>query len=178
MAVREIIQLGDQLLWNKSETVTGDLFTELESLITDMSDTLVDFKRKRGFGRAIAAPQIGVLKKVIYIQMPDRKLNGAMINPEIIEKGDNTIELWDNCLSFPDLVVKVRRFEKIKVQYKDVSGREQILEASGELSELLQHEIDHLDGILAVDRTDSSKDFMTLLHWNRFEKRVSNKTLV
>ena len=81
------------------------------------------------------------------------------------------MELWDDCFSFPDLMVRVSRANQIKVDYQDDRGLKQTLEAEGDLSELLQHEIDHLDGILAVQRAISPQAFSTRAEWERALRR-------
>jgi len=91
----------------------------------------------------------------------------ALINPEITWASRDKMELWDDCFSFPDLMVKVERAEQIRVAYLDAEGKQQMIEAKGDLSELLQHEIDHLDGILAIQRAVSPTAFATRTEWER-----------
>ena len=90
---------------------------------------------------------------------------GPLINPEIVWASDSRFELWDDCFSFPDLMVRVSRAVQIRVDYQDDRGLKQTIEAEGDLSELLQHEIDHLDGILAVQRAISPQAFATRNEW-------------
>jgi peptide deformylase len=96
---------------------------------------------------------------------------GPLINPEIVWEESRKIELWDDCFSFPDLMVRVLRAAQIRVEYQDERGEKNILEASGDLSELLQHEIDHLDGILAVERAISPQSFSTRKELERLQQR-------
>ena len=159
MAVKHILMLGDPLLWSQCSPVKGILAPSIGGTIRDLRDTLADFRKKNGFGRGIAAPQIGVLKRVIYIHFPKAKIDGAFINPKIIKKGRAKIQLWDDCFSFPNLLVRVERAREIAVAYLDESGSKHTLLAAGDLSELLQHEIDHLDGILAVERAIDGRSF-------------------
>jgi peptide deformylase len=149
MPVREILLLGNETLWKPAEPVTRVESRETRDLIRDLAETLGDFRQRKGFGRAIAAPQIGVSRCVIFVNVGQPM---PMINPMITHVSEEMMELWDDCFSFPDLMVRVRRHQEISVTYRDEHGRLQMLNASGDLSELLQHEIDHLDGILAVDR--------------------------
>ncbi len=165
MAVREIIQLGNPILWAECAPVESVGEDGLSALIRDLDDTLAAFRTANGFGRGIAAPQIGVTKRVIYVRMTDGSFDGPMINPQIVWQSDNRVELWDNCFSFPDLLVRVSRAERIRVTYGDLAGHTHLLDATGDLSELLQHEIDHLNGILAVDRALSPKAFATKAAW-------------
>ena len=167
MASRDILHLGNPTLWQKSERVSDISTTETAVLIRDLSDTLASFREATGYGRGIAAPQIGSLKRMIFIRMQPAGFAGPLINPEIVWASDQTMELWDDCFSFPDLMVRVERAARIRVEYADERGANQIIEAEGDLSELLQHEIDHLDGILAVDRAISDKAFATRAEWQR-----------
>ena len=170
MAVKEILQLGNPVLWEKSIPVDNVFSEETKSLIRDLDDTLSAFYETHGFGRAIAAPQIGVLKQVIFVCMQPSGFWGPLINPEIAWVDRRQIELWDDCFSFPDLLVKVSRAEQIRVEYLDENGKKKILRVQGDFSELLQHEIDHLDGILAVQRAISPKVFSTRKEWERLQK--------
>ncbi|MEP7270600.1 MAG: peptide deformylase [Acidobacteriota bacterium] len=149
MPVREILQLGDPRLWLPSELVTDPTSEKVREGCGDLAATLSDFRLRCGFGRAIAAPQIGWLQRVIFLNTGEPT---ALINPRILSASEERMELWDDCFSFPDLMVRVTRHAQVLVRYSDVTGRETEIAASGDLSELLQHEIDHLDGILAVDR--------------------------
>ncbi|MEW6051033.1 MAG: peptide deformylase [Candidatus Zixiibacteriota bacterium] len=160
MAVRPILQLGNPLLWRVSEPVTDISSLDLPALINDLQNTLADFRSRFGFGRGVAAPQIGILKRVIYVRIHPEGFTGPLINPRIVWHSESTIELWDDCFSFPGLLVKVSRAATIRVMYEDPAGTSCSIDAKGELSELLQHEIDHLDGILATDRALSPRSFM------------------
>lgn len=167
MPVREILHLGHPLLYEKSLPIDDPFAPESRSLIVDLEDTLADFRKTNGFGRGIAAPQIGHLRRVIFIRLPDPDFSGALINPVITQKTDRKVELWDNCFSFPELMVRVSRAAEIEVEYFSEQGDRLRLEAEGDLSELLQHEIDHLDGIPAVMRAISPQAFMTRQEWLR-----------
>ena len=173
MPAREILQLGDTTLWQKSLAVDDPSSLDTESVIRDLSETLSAFREATGFGRGIAAPQIGALKCVIFIRMQPAGFCGPLINPHIAWTSDDQIELWDDCFSFPDLMVRVRRSAEVRVEYLDERGARRVIEASGGLSELLQHEIDHLDGILAVQRAISPTAFSTRAQWERNLKRSS-----
>jgi len=159
MAVKGILKLGDPVLWRKGALIKSVTTPETVKSIRDLRDTLADFRKRNGFGRGIAAPQIGVLKRIIYVNFPKEKIDGAFINPKIIKKSKAKIKLWDDCFSFPGLLVKVERAKEIAVAYLDELGKKRTIIADGGLSELLQHEIDHLDGILAVERAINGKSF-------------------
>jgi peptide deformylase len=127
---------------------------ELLGVVNDLRDTLYDFRNSNGFGRGIAAPQIGIKQRVIFIHV-DEPL--AFVNPRIVSRSKKMMTLWDDCFSFPNLLVQVKRHASIEVRYKSVEGKTKSLKVMGGLSELLQHEIDHLDGILALDRAIDAK---------------------
>ncbi|XP_037037991.1 peptide deformylase-like [Bradysia coprophila] len=111
---------------------------------------LFDFRAKNGFGRSIAAPQIGVNQRFLAINMGKGPF--TLINPTIIYKSAELISLWDDCMSFPFIMVRKQRHASVGVKFVDDQGKEHIWEnLDTATSELLQHEIDHLDGILALD---------------------------
>jgi peptide deformylase len=168
---RRILQLGDPVLWQKSSAVADVRSAELRDVVSDLSDTLAAFREATGYGRGIAAPQIGVLKRVIFVRMQPSGFCGPLINPEIAWSSEARMELWDDCFSFPDLMVRVSRARQVRVDYLDDHGSKQTLDAEGDLSELVQHEIDHLDGILAVQRAISPQAFATRAEWERTLKR-------
>jgi len=171
MSSREILQLGNPTLWQTSSQVEDIVSTETASLVRDLSETLASFRESTGYGRGIAAPQIGLLKRVIFIRMQPEGFCGPLINPVISWSSEARMELWDDCFSFPDLMVRVSRSMQIRVEYQDDSGVERTLDAEGDLSELLQHEIDHLDGVLAVQRAISPQAFSTRAEWERALRR-------
>ena len=169
MAVRTILQLGDPGLREAAARVEDPGAPEIRSLVADLADTLAYWRASTGYGRGIAAPQIGAAKRVIFLQ-----LQGAepwpLINPEITWRSAETIAVWDACLSFLSIFMQVERHREIVVRYQDLQRESKEIRAGEErnLSELLQHEIDHLDGILAVDRIT---DIRTLCTREEFEKR-------
>jgi peptide deformylase len=154
MPVREILLLGNPILRQSCNPVKAPRSDEVRSVISDLRDTLSDFRSRRGFGRGIAAPQIGVLQRIIVV---NSDYNGAMINPIIVKRSRKKFLLWDDCFSFPDLLVHVERNNSIEVTFVDEQGKKKRLRAESSFSELLQHEIDHLDGVLSVDRAIDSK---------------------
>lgn len=165
MAVKKIYKLGSKVLRKKSEKV-HNFDEELKSKVEDLKDTLFNFQKDYGIGRAIAAPQIGYHQKIIYFNKSDKEL--LMINPKILEKGEETFEVWDSCFSFDvSFFVKVKRAKRIKVKYQDIEGIAHIKEFEDDLSELFQHEIDHLYGILATDHLESNKDIILREVWEK-----------
>jgi peptide deformylase len=143
--------LGDPRLRTVSEPVED---TREPGFLADRSRlqaTLEAFRARHGFGRAIAAPQIGVAQRFIASHLAGGPL--LLVNPEIVWRSDETFTLWDDCMCFPQLLVRVRRHCSISVAYVGEDGSRTVLEQLDRTtSELLQHEIDHLDGVLAVDR--------------------------
>jgi peptide deformylase len=154
MATREILLLGNPLLRQRCRNVRAPRSEETRQTITDLRDTLAEFRARRGFGRGIAAPQIGATQKIIYV---NSDYTGAMINPVILRKSRMRFRLWDDCFSFPDLLAYVQRNYSIVVSFTDEEGKHRKLHAKGAFSELLQHEIDHLNGVLAIDRAIDSR---------------------
>lgn len=149
MAVREILLLGNPKLLQVCAPVTPDEVAGLQPVITDLHDTLMDFRARYGAGRAVAAPQIGVMKRLVYMHITAPVV---FINPRFEDLSAEMMTVWDDCMSFPDLLVKVERHRACRVVYHDLDWQEQSLYLEGDLSELLQHEVDHLDGVLAVAR--------------------------
>lgn len=156
MAVREILLLGNPKLLEVCEAVTPDEVDSLRPAIQDLHDTLMDFRARYKAGRAIAAPQIGVMKRLVYMHIDQPTV---FFNPYFAERSAETMQLWDDCMSFPDLLVKVERHQRVRIVYRDIDWQEQSLWLEGDLSELLQHELDHLDGVLAVSRALDANSF-------------------
>jgi peptide deformylase len=174
MPVRPVLQLGDPVLRERAAVVEDPAAREIQYLVRDLADTLAHWRSVTGYGRGIAAPQLGVLRRAIFI-----KLLGAepwpLINPEIVERSDETIVVWDACLSFLSIFMQVERHRQITVRYQNLKGEVLEVRAGDDrnLSELLQHEIDHLDGILAIDRVI---DLKTICTREEFEKRYRDSS--
>jgi len=156
MTIRDILLLGNPSLYASSETVLPEELPALTRVVSDLHDTMMDFRAKYKAGRAIAAPQIGVMKRLIYMHV-DQPV--VFINPVIENKSPDMMEVWDDCMCFPDLLVKVQRHRTCRMVYRDMNWEEQAMALEGDLSELLQHEYDHLDGILAVSRAMDGRSF-------------------
>src|SRR5437660_5252232 len=169
MAVRTLLQLGDPGLRKVAEKVSDPAALEIRGLVEDLSDTLAFWREKTGYGRGIAAPQIGAHVRVIFLRLPGESA-WPLVNPEITWRSAEKIVVWDACLSFLSIFMQVERLREIIVKYQDLLGEWHEVRASEErnLSELLQHEIDHLDGILVVDRIT---DMKTMCTREEFEKR-------
>ena len=169
MTVRGIRIVGDPILRERCKEVTN--FNSINGVVTDLRDTLADFRNKNGFGSGIAAPQVGYVDRVIYISTP--KFDGEMINPRIAGHGIETGLFWDECFSFElAFFAKVERWLTVEIEYSDSFGNIKMIKADDEhLSNLLQHEIDHLDGILFVDKAVKDGDYiLTPSAWKKLGK--------
>ncbi len=156
MAVRDVLLLGNPKLYQVCDQVKRDELELLKPVITDLQDTLLDFRIHYNAGRAIAAPQIGIMKRLIYMEIDEPKV---FINPVITGKSKEMIQLWDDCMCFPDLLVYVSRHARCDIRFLDFEWKEYTIILKDDLSELLQHECDHLDGILAVSRAIDGQSF-------------------
>ena len=152
--VKEILLLGNVQLYELSEEVQKE--EDLTELIQNLRDTLLDYRNKYHAGRAIAAPQIGVKKRVIYFNT-DKEI--VFVNPMLTFPDNEKMEVLDDCMSFPNLLVKVMRYKRCTITYMTPTWEQKKIELEGDLSELLQHEYDHLDGILATMRAIDNKSF-------------------
>ncbi len=147
--LNQILKLGDPRLHQKCAPLEkGELDQALEKART-MAELIAAFRHQYGAGRAMAAPQIGYLKRLIVLNMERPQL---LINPVITDKSNEMMELWDDCMSFPNLLVRVKRHQTCRIHYLDEKWQPQACFLEGSMSELLQHEYDHLDGILATQR--------------------------
>jgi peptide deformylase len=153
MAIREILKYPHPLLKKRSREV-GQIDGELKKLIQDMTDTMYD-----AGGVGLAAPQVGISRRVIVVDVSPidpQQTFFVMINPEIVsEEGD--IDHEEGCLSVPDCLEKVKRKEKVRVLGISPEGRKVEISGEGILAFALQHEIDHLDGVLILDRVSPLK---------------------
>ncbi len=154
---RKILLLGDPRLYEVSEEVKREELEELRPIFEDMFDCIKGIRRDYGFGRAIAEPQIDVRKRVICI-LTDKPY--IIINPRLEFTDDEKMELLDDCMSFPNLLVRVKRYRRCILRYRDEYWNEREMHMEDDMSELIQHEYDHLDGILATMRAVDNKSFV------------------
>ena len=143
-------------------------------MVQDLADTLAQWRSATGYGRGIAAPQLGELRRVIFLKLPGAD-PWPLVNPEIIDSSEEKIIVWDACLSFLSIFMQVERHREVTVRYQTLQGETREFEAGDErnLSELVQHEIDHLDGILAIDRV---VDVKTICTREEFERRYRDSS--
>ena len=154
MAIREIKKYPDPILKKKCETVE-EITEEIKNLGWDMIETMTE---KEGIG--LAAPQLGKLKRVIVVHLiKERSLKEKsevklqiLINPKIVKKTKETEIAEEGCLSFPGLWLKVKRWKGVEIEALDQDGKKVQIKAEGLPARIFQHEIDHLDGILFIDR--------------------------
>ena len=152
----QVLLLGDKRLYETSEHLTKEELKNISPVIQNMHEILMEYKKEYGKFRAIAAPQIGIKKRFIYMYIEKPVI---FINPELKNKSEKMMEVWDDCMSFPDLLVKVTRHESCTIEYLDINWQSHSIDLTGDMSELIQHEYDHLDGILAVERAIDLKSF-------------------
>ena len=146
----EILPMGDPRLRAVSAPVGHFAAPELADATIRLSAALQRFRRTHGFGRAIAAPQLGIRQRFIALHLPHWP--GLVFNPRITWHSTEKLILWDDCMCFPFLLVRLQRAASISIHFQDAQGRDHIREGlEPAIAELLQHEIDHLDGVLAVD---------------------------
>src|SRR5207302_5708963 len=128
MAVQKVRQLGDPVLREMCKEVQDASAPGIRALVEDLEDTLAFWRKTTGYGRGIAAPQIGVLQRVIFLRIPGEE-PWPMINPEIVRRSRETMVVWDACLSFLSIFMQVQRQREITVRYRDVEGNMQEVEA-------------------------------------------------
>ena len=157
MKLEKVLKLGNPILYQKSSPVQKEELNLLVPIIQDLQDILFEFRAIHNAGRAVAAPQIGVMKRLIYMNVDGRY--SVIINPFLENLSDEMFEVWDDCLCFPNLLVKVKRHKSCTLKFFDENWNEQIWNLSGSISELIQHEYDHLDGILATQKAIDNKSF-------------------
>ncbi len=169
--VRKILKYPDPVLRKKSEPVDS-VDEEVKALLTDLVDTM----RSVG-GVGLAAPQIGVNRRVIVIEIPEDETEDGkprlikLVNPEVVDTR-GTVKFEEGCLSIPGIRTYVKRNEEVVVKGLDEEGKETRIEATGLLAIALQHEIDHLDGVLFIDRVSSLKREFLL---KRYRKQMLAK---
>jgi len=158
MPIKPVLLLGNPQLREISEEITK-YDNQLKEIILDLKDTLEYLQKSKNIGRALAAPQIGYNKRVVYFNLPENAF--AMINPNIFFKSLEKFQVWDSCYSFDvAFFVKILRHKEIHVEFMTENGKKTQVYVD-DLAELVQHEIDHLDGILATDHlTDVSQIIM------------------
>ncbi|HXG03566.1 MAG TPA: peptide deformylase [Candidatus Binatia bacterium] len=147
MAVLTVRRYGDPVLRRRAEPVR-EVTPEIRSLVADMIDTMYD-----EVGIGLAAPQIGVSLRLIVVADDVSRTVRALVNPAIVEQG-GSVTAEEGCLSIPGIFAPVTRAAWVNVEALDLDGRAVRLEARGLLARVFQHELDHLDGVLFIDRLE------------------------
>jgi peptide deformylase len=145
MSILPIIKYPSKILREKTAKVTNPLEPEIQKLIKDMIETLGTVK-----GLGLAAPQVGSSARLCIIE--DKGKTYILMNPQIKSKSRKKIILEEGCLSFPGKFFPIARSEKVKARYLDETGKKRKIKAEGLLARTLQHEIDHLEGMLIIDK--------------------------
>jgi peptide deformylase len=154
--IHDILKLGDPRLYEVCTPVLREELVEVPGWIQQLHEAMEDVRRVYGFGRGIAAPQLGIMKRLFYLQL-DRPY--VVINPELKGLSEEEFALWDDCMSFPNLLVRVNRHQSLSLHYLDEHWQPQVWQVEGAISELIQHEYDHLDGVLCTMRALDEKSF-------------------
>ena len=164
MSVKSILRLGDPILRHVAESVANPSAPEIQALIQDMTDTLAE-----AGGIGIAAPQIGVSRRVLLFSVPEARATDdpddgacpltALINPRVDPIDDDRTRAWEGCLSIPGLRGEVARWQRVRVTGLTGNGQPWQAVVAGWRARVLQHEVDHLDGVLYIDRLDDPTRF-------------------
>jgi peptide deformylase len=163
----EIIQFPDPILLQKSQQVEFPLKPEDQTLINELLKVM---KSNPDHYAGLSAVQLGQLKRICVVQRYDKRTDEntkpewlVMINPKLISKSEKMVSRWDGCLSVKDgkLFAKTLRAERVTIEYSDINGNVELKKGKGFFSHVLQHELDHLDGILFMKYVADPNDFYT-----------------
>jgi peptide deformylase len=152
----DLLLLGDPRLYEVCDPVSEAELPRVAGWVADLHQVMQEIRARYNFGRAIAAPQLGIMKRLIYMNI-DQPV--VFINPELSNLSEEMFELWDDCMSFPHLLVKVKRHTSLTITYRDENWQLREMHLRDDLSELIQHEYDHLNGILCTMRAVDEKSF-------------------
>ena len=152
--IHDILKLGDPRLYERCEPVLKSELPLVSDWTQQLHEAMEDIRRVYQFGRGIAAPQLGIMKRMFYLNRPY-----IILNPELKDLSEEKFELWDDCMSFPNLLVKVKRHQSFTLEYLDENWQKQSWAVDGAISELIQHEYDHLNGVLCTMIAIDEKSF-------------------
>jgi peptide deformylase len=167
MAKREILVLPDQRLRQVADEIPA-VTEEIKTLARDMLDTMYDAP-----GIGLAAPQVGELKRLVVMDLAkegEKPDPIVMINPEILKYSEETVTTEEGCLSIPEIYYDVERPAEVTVEYTDLEGKRVTREAKERLAICIQHELDHLDGVLYIDYLSRLKRDRVLKKFQKAEK--------
>ena len=174
MAIREIIKLPDKRLRLISEPVK-QIDAGIRKLVDDMFETMY-----KAPGIGLAAIQLGVAKRVITLDLSKKEDDHApqvFINPEILWQSEALAKFEEGCLSIPDYYEEVERPAEVKVRYLDLAGKKREIDAKGLLATCLQHEIDHINGVLFIDHLSKLKRDRVIKKFTKAAKSSATKTV-
>lgn len=152
----DLLLLGNPLLYQVSEPILESELKFVPTWVADLDNVMKQIRARYKFGRGIAAPQLGIMKRLIYVKV-DKPL--VIINPVLSNLSDEMFELWDDCMCFPNLLVRLKRHKSLTITFRDEHWQMQQLHLENDLSELIQHEYDHLEGVLCTMRAMDEKSF-------------------
>lgn len=174
MPVRSTLELGNPHLRQPAQPVPDPRSPETRALIADLWDTLHEFRERHGWGRALSAPVIGVPQRVSVINFDERQI--VLINPRFETWSRAQTSAFESCMAFSSIWGAVVRPERIVVAALDDQGREQRYEVDGDLARIVQHEIDHLDGLVWLDRDPDLATICTTGEYMRQFKHAGSMT--
>ena len=154
--LKDLLLLGDPRLYEKSVAVNKSELPLVKSWVADLDHTMNEIRAKYHFGRGIAAPQLGIMKRVIYLNIDEPIV---LINPVLSNLSTTMFEVWDDCMCFPNLLVKVMRHRSLTISYLNEKWEHKEWHVQDQLAELLQHEYDHLEGVLCTMRAIDNQSF-------------------
>lgn len=169
MSLLPILTIPDARLKQVCKPLPG-VDGRVATLLDDMLETMY-----KAPGIGLAAPQVGVLERVIVVDVADKEEKPApllMVNPEIVQASDELQVIQEGCLSIPEIYAEVTRPRAVKVKYLDRDGEVRTLDAEGLLSTCIQHEIDHLNGVLFIEHLSMLKRNMLLRKYNKQRKQA------
>ncbi len=170
MALLDIKLMGDPVLREECAPVE-EIDDEVRRLARDMFETMYDAD-----GVGLAAPQVGITKRLIVVDPREERVKPrALVNPRVIEKGEETDRAEEGCLSIPGLREVVERASEVVIEAEDLDGETIRLDADGLHARVVLHEIDHLDGVLFVDRVSPLKRKMLMKKWKKQQAEASGK---
>ena len=182
MSILKISRLGHPILLKKAKSVTDILGKEVKKIIFDMTETMLDAK-----GIGLAAPQVHINKQILIFRSleeneededdEEKEVNiTVLINPKIIKISDKTDDAWEGCLSIPGMLGLVKRFSEIAYEGYDIKGNFIKKQVNGLHARVVQHEFDHLLGVLYVSRLANSKAFGFVDEIEEFWKKINESS--
>ena len=151
-----MLMLGDPRLHEVCAEIDRSELSDVGVWSQGLDGIILQFQARYGAGRAVAAPQMGIMKRLVCMHI-DQPV--VMINPVLFDFSEEMMELWDDCMCFPNLLVWLERHRRCKIKFRDLQWKEHEWSLEDDMSELLQHEVDHLEGILATQRAKGEHPF-------------------